>query len=393
MSSNVHELHRPTDSPEGLANWDPGEPPRTDSEPTTELATPAVPPIDWAELTGEPPARTWWIQDWLTPAPTLCAGAGGIGKTLLMQNALTALATGCEYLEAATKPLRCLAWFCEDDRDEIWRRQVATNRHFGIEWCDLDRLHIVPRIGHENTLMDLAFGKPVFTPLLEQLRQQVNDLQADILVLDNIAQIYGGVSSDNHQVTMFVNGIRGLVTDRPFAPIFLGHVAKAQGSEFAGPAAWENAVRMRWFLGRTLPDQQPDADDGEDTDVLYLAKRKANYSAKDYPKLSYRDGLLLPETADAGRRFDQGYRNDLAERVVLKGLQRLKDAGILATDGATSPDYLPKQIVAKGFAEDHTKKDLAAAMNRLIGAGRLRRDVVGQYANRNPKQGLVEVTP
>jgi hypothetical protein len=66
---------------------------------------------------------------------------------------------------------------------------------------------------------------------------------------------------------------------------------------------------------------------------------------------------------------------------------------VLATDGPNSPDYLPRQILAKGFAEDHSKKELAAAMNQLMGAGRLRRDVVGKYSNRTPRFGLVEVAP
>lgn len=351
---------------------------------------PPTPPIDWSQLIGEPPPRTWWMQDWLTPAATTVNGAGGIGKTLVMQAITTALATGCEYLTAATSPLVCLNWFCEDDRDEIWRRQRAMNSHFGLEPADLHRLHTVARLGHENTLLDVVFGKPAFTPLMELLREQVNDLKADVLVLDNVAQIYGGIGGDNHQVTMFVNGIRGLVTDRPFAPILLGHVARAQGSEYAGPAAWENACRMRWYLGPTLPDQKPDEDEEADPDTIYLAKRKANYSAKDYLKLRYAGGLFVPDTVE-GRRFDAGQRNDLAERVVLKGLRKLREAGVLATDGPTSPDYLPRQIAAKGFSEGHTKRELAAAMNRLMGSSRLKRDVVGTYSNRTQRMGLVEV--
>jgi len=362
------------------------------SEPPADdrAKAPTAPPIDWAECTGEPPPRTWWIQDWLTPAPTLCAGAGGIGKSLLLQAIATSLSTGCEYIEAATKPLRVLVWFCEDDKDEIWRRQAAMNAHFRLEMADLDRLHIVPRLGLDNTLLDLVYSKPTFTPLQLELREQVNDLRADVLVLDNIAQTYGGNFGDNHQVTLFVNGIHGLVTDRPFAPVFLGHVAKGAGSEFSGPMAWENACRMRWYLGAQLPDQKPDDDEPGDPETVYLAKRKANYAAKDYRRLRYCKGLLVPENA-ASDRLDTHYSNDLAERIALKGFRKLKEAGIHTTDGKTSPDYLPKQIVAKGFAEGHRKGELAAAVNRLIGAGKLKRGVIGKYANRAERFGLIEV--
>jgi hypothetical protein len=37
----------------------------------------------------------------------------------------------------------------------------------------------------------------------------------------------------------------------------------------------------------------------------------------------------------------------------------------------------------------YTKKDLEAAMHRLMGAGRLRRVVVGKYSIRAPRYGLV----
>jgi RecA-family ATPase len=350
-------------------------------------------PLDWAKLaTKEPPPRSWVLPHWLGYDPTLVAGAGAIGKTLLLQMIGTALSMQRRYIEDAIRPCRVLMWAGEDQHDELWRRQVDICRYFGLEMADLKGKFIIePRHGLDNTLLDLPFGKPTFTPLLLELRQQVNDYQADALVLDNIAQVYGGVD-ERHQVTMFVNGVAGLVRHRPFAPIFLGHVARTAGSEFSGSAAWENACRMRWYLGSTLPDQKPDDDQPNDDDTRYLARRKANYSPRDWVRLTYRDGVLIPDQAEP-RRFDTGHRHELAEAVVLKGLGKLRDAGVLATDGPNSPDYLPRQILAKGFAEDHSKKELAAAMNQLMGAGRLRRDVVGKYSNRTPRFGLVEVAP
>src|SRR5581483_8850845 len=61
-----------------------------------KAAAPAEPhiipaPIDWSTLTGDPPERTWWIPDWLSPHPTLNSGAGGIGKTRLWQTLATSL--------------------------------------------------------------------------------------------------------------------------------------------------------------------------------------------------------------------------------------------------------------------------------------------------------------
>jgi hypothetical protein len=281
-------------------------------------------------------------------------------------------------------------WLCEESRDEVWRQQVAINAHFTLSMESLSNLSIVPRYGLDNTLLAVLHGNPVFTGLLEQLNQQVNDLKADVLVLDNLAQVFGGNENDRHQATYFVNAVAGLVKGRPFAPVFVGHTARAFGSEFSGSAAWENAVRMRWYLGPTLPDQKPAAEDEPiDTDVVYLARRKANYTAKDWQKLKFENGVLIPESTSGDAKADDMFRNDAADTVVLGALQKLAAAGILATDGVTSPDYLPKQIIAKGFANRHTKRDLTQAMNRLMGAGRLKRDIVGKYPNRSPRFGLV----
>jgi RecA-family ATPase len=355
-----------------------------------EPETPERAPIDWLAWRGRtPPLREWWIQDWLGPSPTLCSGTGGIGKSLLWQAIATSLATGREFLGPIARELRVLAWMCEDDENEIVRRQASICGHFEIGLDDLHgKLYVEPRLGYDNTLLDLCFGKPTFTPAFLKLRERVNDLAIDVLVLDNVGQTFGGNESDRHQVTVFVNGIHGIVRGRPFAPVLLGHVARTQGSEFSGSAAWENACRMRWYMGTSLPDQKPDEDDPPNTDTVYLCKRKANYSEKDYRRLTYRHGLLVPEEY-AGQRFDASYRNDLAERIVMKAMTKLTEVGIQPSDGKTSGDYLPTQIVAKGFSEGHSKKELASAMHRLMAVGRLKRVEVGFYSNRNPRYRLV----
>lgn len=348
---------------------------------------PPPPPLHWESLEGEPPPRTWWIQDWLGPWPTLTAGPGGAGKTRLWQMVATSLASGRQYLSAQCKPLKVLMWLCEESKDEVWRQQIAINAHFGLDMKSLGNLSIVPRMGLDNTLMDLNFGRPAFSPLLSQLKQQVNDLKADVLVLDNIAQLFGGNENDRHHVTYFVNAIAGLVTDRPFAPVFVGHVARSNGSEFSGSAAWENAVRMRWYVGPTLPDQkQHGEEEPVETDVVYLARRKANYANKDWRKFYFNNGLLLPEEsqADAGEMF----RNDAADQALLVAFRRLKMMGVQPTDGKQSGDYLPQQAIEKGLATGYTKAELTKSMNRLMALGRLKRVQVGRYSNRNTKFGL-----
>lgn len=347
-------------------------------------------PLRWGELAQrEPPERIWRISHWMGLGPMLLAGAGGIGKTLVAQTIATALAIGRNFVDEVAAPAKVLFWACEDDHDELWRRQLAICRFFGINLADLEgKLVIEPRLGCENTLLSVAFGAPTWTPVRDELREQVNDYAADVLMLDNIGQTYGGGENDRHAVTMFVNGLAGL-TERPVTTMLLGHPAKAAGSEFSGSTAWENAVRMRWFLGTKLPDQKDDDTQPEDG-VRYLAKRKTNYSVNDFRRLTYHEGVLIPEAPALGTNPASQSHQEQARRVVLKGLRKLTGMAIPTTHAANSPAYLPRKILEMHLGEDFTRTDLARAMNDLLIAGNLEIGVVGKYDKGGKRTGLRE---
>lgn len=349
-------------------------------------------PMRWADLQGRaPPERVWRIAHWMGLGPMLLAGGGGIGKTLIAQTIATALAIGRNFVDEVTAPAKVLFWACEDDHDELWRRQVSICNYFGIRIADLDgKLVIEPRLGRNNTILATAFGSPTWTPVRDELREQVNDYAADVVMLDNIGQTYGGGENDRHAVTMFVNGLAGL-TERPVTTMLLGHPAKAAGSEFSGSTAWENAVRMRWFLGTKLPDQKDDDAQAEDG-VRYLAKRKTNYSVNDYRRLTFREGVLCPDAGIGGVRSyaDQSHQEQ-ARRVVLNGLRRLKGMAIPTTHAANSPAYLPRKILEMNLGEDFTRSDLVRAMNELLLAGNLEVGIVGTYDKGGKRTGLREV--
>jgi hypothetical protein len=338
------------------------------------------------------PARQWFIPNWLGDGPSLFAAAGGVGKTLLAQQAATAGAMGRGFIGDVARPFRSLLWACEDDADELWRRQEAISEHFDIALdAPADNLVIQSRRGVDNVLMAPAYGELQRTNVFEELRQQVNDLAVDVLWLDNVAHLFGGDENVRGQVTTFINAMAGLVAGRQFAVVLLAHTARQTGSEFAGSAAWENAVRMRWYLGTKLPDQKGDEAACENADARFLAKRKTNYSVRDYVRFTMSDGVLVPDLSAADRVGGSVSQLDerRAEQLVIAGFKSLQGMGITPTDGKNSPDYLPKQMLAKGLGAGFGAMDLGRAMNRLMGRGVFARGQVGHYSNRNPKLGLV----
>jgi len=349
-------------------------------------------PMRWSELQGQtPPERQWHIDHWLGDGTTLVSGLGGVGKTLLIQTIATALAFKRNFVDAVSQEFKVLFWACEDPHDELWRRQVAICRYFDIELSQLEgKVTIEPRLGLENSLYAPVFGTPMWTPLRVELEAQVRDYGANVLILDNIGQTYGCSENDRHAVTSFLNAFASICP----VTVLLGHPAKATGSEFSGSTAWENAVRMRWYLGSQLPDQKQEEVE-EDQSVRYLAKRKTNYTVKDYRKFVYRDGIFVPDTEIGGGSFTERYtfaqRQEGAEEVVLKAILELKAVQITGRIAPTSPDYLPKKMGQMKLTQGYSDRELREAMNRLVMKKRIQEAEVGRLANRMPRMGIVVV--
>jgi len=348
-------------------------------------------PMRWPELQGKsPPERAWHIEHWLTEGLTLLSGNGGIGKTLLAQTIATALALKRNFVDCVNNEFKVLFWACEDSHDELWRRQVAICRYFDVNMADLEgKLIIEPRSGQENSLYLPIMGTPTWTPLRKELEAQMKDYGANALFLDNIGQTYGCSENDRHAVTAFLNGFAAISP----VTLLLGHPAKAQGSEFSGSTAWENAVRMRWYLGTQLPDQKQDEEgEEEDPNVRYLAKRKTNYTVRDFRRLTYKEGVFVPDRAEEGsftQRYGFAQRSTEAEQTILRAMNELKAIGMYGRAAHTSPDFLPKKIIQMKLGCDCTERELRDALNRLLLKKQVHEIEVGRLANRQPRMGIV----
>lgn len=366
--------------------------PRADTPATAPVSRFDRAPLDWKVLgDGEPPAREWAIGGWFGMGhATLLAGAGGIGKSLLAQQIGSALALGRDFIGPVSQARRALLWAAEDDHDELWRRQIAIAAYLN---APLDafagRLFVESFVDRDCTLMDCGDfgGRLIATPMLDELREQVADYAADVVILDNVARIFGGKEADRGHVTRFVTAVVGAC--QRAAVMLLAHPGRATGSEFSGSSAWEASVRTRLYLGDKPPDQA-DGDEGDAPPGLrYLARRKRNYAGPDLRTFTYRDGVLVPDHPAGESWLVDGLRDRKAERVALAAFRRLVAIGQHPSDGATSPAFLPKLALQFDLAEGMTRRELADAMRRLMLAGQLRREAIGKYPNRAPRFGLV----
>lgn len=356
-------------------------------------ATPLGRIVDFHKLSSErAPEFRWFVPGWLSPHPTLLSGKGGMGKSLTALQLAVALAMGKRFLGRPVDPLNVLLWSCEEDMPELHRRLERICEYYEIGIGDLSaNLTIDCRHGLDNTLLSHDHGRPLFTARAEYLKQQVNDLKPDIWIGDNIAHMYACSENDRHPVTVFTSWLSGLRDG--WCPLLIGHVAKIGGSEYSGSTAWENAVRMRWYLGDRLPEEDKSAEeDDEPGNLRFLCKRKTNYDQKDYVRFTMQDGLLVPEHTETTTSGDSGLMAKLYARkardVVLTGLAQLTAMGVNASDRGGQSN-LGRLILHYKLAQGCTPKQLSAALAELMVEGVIVRGETGRDGSRRKREGLV----
>lgn len=355
-----------------------------------EPPSPPKPPLQWTELsTRIPPEREWAIDHWLGMGHvTLLSGAGGLGKTSIAQAMGSCISLQRDYLDNVGTKRRVLMWACEDDETELWRRQIAIAHSIQEPLESFqDEFVLQSYDGEDVELCCLRDGAIAISPMLKVLSEQIGDYGARVVILDNIARLYGCSENDRHQVTSFIAMLTNAARSTGAAVLLLGHPAKATGSEYSGSTAWEGAARARLYLGRNLPDQEQAAeqDPKEDDGVRYLCRRKANYTTRDYRLVRYINGVMIP---DEPVRAVTARPTEYAQDLVIRAVMSLERMGKYGNASTASPEYLPKLAAAYSLSDGVSKSQFASAMRALELAGKLRVEVTGQYPNRTPKKGF-----
>ena len=333
-----------------------------------------------ATLDSDPPApRRWVIPEWLPRGHvTALFGAGGLGKSLLAQQAAHCVNCGVPFLGLPVEMGPVLGLFCEDDNDELRRRARDILRMQGRSAAgSADGLYLAGRAGQRNELMVATPDREIQTSaLFGTLEAECARIRPALVIIDNIAQVYNGPENDRHAVTAFANLLTGLAHRHDCAVLLLGHVAKAEGSEYSGSTAWEAAVRTRLWLERL--------EDG----TLALHKRKANYSARDSIAFVWEAGAFVtvdPDDASAGTEVAK------AEAALLAALDRLSDRQIAASHAPSATTYLPRLAAREGLLTGVTPAAAARALAGLLDRGEVEPncDLPWRGRDRHVARGLV----
>ena len=332
---------------------------------------------DWER--PAPPRRSAW-GTWLPYGKTtLLTGDGGVGKSLLTQQLMNALALGLPFLGMETKEAPALYITAEDDADELWRRQEAINRTFSVSMGRVAQtLHLASLDGEADTALahfDEDAGRLIVTPRWAALQAQVRRLGIRYVGLDNATDLLASGHNNAHAVAAFVNLLTGLAIEIDGIVLLLHHPNKA-GDDWSGSQAWHNKVRSRLIIKRP---------GGDDPDARTIENPKANYSAAgSVIEFRWNEGSFIRNVD-----LSEDRRMELSETIAATGAnsaflaclrQRSAEGEGRGVGPTPGPNYAPSQFANMPQAKGYDKQALTRAMERLFATGQI---VTETYRNKS----------
>jgi RecA-family ATPase len=361
-----------------------GEKVRQDDATSGKPKTPRI--IDPSTLYGlVVPVRRWIVPEWFPYGhATLNYGDGGVGKTLLAQQLMTSCATARPWCGLGVEQCRVFGFFCEDDADELHRRQVSICEAYGLSLADLGDMRWISGVGEDNLLVTFdQQGRLQLTARYAEILKGAKDFGAKMVVIDTAADTFGGNENDRSQVRQFIGtALNRLAKEIDGAVLLNAHPSRsgmsATGDMDGGSTGWSNSARSRWSLSR------PKGEDGEpaDTDERLMTRRKANYaSIGDTIKLRWQNGVLVPAYAPVG--LSAMAERSRADIVFLELLAKATAEGRTLSDSkASSSNYAPKLFASRPDRQGLRRHEFEAAMQRLFSTNKIRMIEYGRLSGR-----------
>ncbi|MDR9762479.1 bifunctional DNA primase/polymerase [Rhizobium redzepovicii] len=349
--------------------------------PSTNTDLPVVNPADWQGK--EVPPREWFIADWIPHRQvTILSGDGGVGKSLLALQFGAASALSVDTAGLSPRPGRVLYLGAEDEEDEFHRRLADIVRGHGRQLSDLSDFRLVP-MADLDALLAVPDSKGVLQPtkVWTKFCDLARGFQPGFIVLDTVADLFGGDEIKRGQARQFIGMLRKLAIELDCSIMLLAHPSQEgirSGTGSSGSTGWKNSSRSMLYFSRS--------DDKEaDTDLRFLTNKKINYAGVGSEiRLRWESGCFVPEAAGSSPAI--GLINRKAEKIFIDLLRTFSRTG--QTVGASpGTNYAPAKMAKHPNSNGISKKSLESAMQRLLDDGTIK--LVWEGPKSKPRQRMM----
>ncbi len=316
-----------------------------------------------ASMAGKPIKEIEWLLEGVLSvgAPAMIFARGGAGKSLFVQHLSACVSKGVDFFGKKVKKGPVMSVWCEDDIDEMHRRQTAICDVHGIEYESLTDMHVINRIGEHNNFLITFDGKDVgqVTDFYHQLDAEMQRIKPVFMTIDNAGDVYPGSENDKSQVNQFLKGVIGKLSNKHNCSILIiGHTPKSE-AEFAGNMAWENSVRHRIFI-----------EHDKDTGIRNVKLSKTNRGKEGDLFTLYWDRGCLVEMVDSS--FVEHAKKDILIKQTLKLIDTLYERKTninLSKFGS----YAPKELASLGQRKsiNWTQEDYESIIEKLLDDGHI----------------------
>jgi RecA-family ATPase len=341
----------------------------------------------------DPPPRRWIVRDWIPyGAVTGLYGEGGLGKSLLVQQLQTGTALGTTWLGLPVDQSVSLGVYCEDDVDELRRRQRDINTDYGVDLGRLEKMFWMSRLGEDNILMTFARnGVGQLTNFHTDVINAALDFKARLVIIDSAADAFGGDENNRGHVRQFIQRALGLIALKIDGAVLCtappSRAGISSGTGDSGSTAWSAAFRSRLFMDAP----KPEAGDPPDPNARVLERKKANYASRgDTLRLRWGNGVIIPDGISTPGMTAAGMLD--AKDVFLRLLREFDEQKRRVSANSRSGNYAPREFekLRREQRCGFRRRDFETAMNALFSEKRIKNLSYGRRGDERFMIAIIE---
>ena len=350
-----------------------------DNEPNAISDAPKLKQLPFINMstwdTDPVPERQWAVQDRIPLKQTyLFTGNGAVGKSLVDLQRAVAHVLGKPWLGMPVRQGPAIYIGAEDDADELHIRLAAILDHYEATFADViaGGLHLLSYVG-EDCLLGIPnkSGMIESTPLCGMLKEAALDIKPAAVMVDTVADVYGGSEIDRGQTTQFVKLMNGIAVAGSCSVAILAHPSVAgmnTGTGISGSTAWHNKVRARAYM-KAMETERGDEPDPDAKSIQFM---KNNYGRQgDTLLVRWQRGVYVLESApNSLERLAEDQKVDFR---FLQLLNQFHEQGRNLSDKKTAHAYAPKEFSEQKDRDGKriSKRHFEDAMQRLFEANKI----------------------